>query len=83
MEGTMSSTETRTVPAPTLDGDHDRFAHIIDRSRGPSAIESAVNGVAVKTLCGIRLVQGRDPKKFPVCPSCKEIAEGRGWKVPT
>jgi hypothetical protein len=27
-------------------------------------------------------VPGRNPKRYPVCPTCKEIAEGNGWKVP-
>ncbi|MBO0693207.1 MAG: DUF3039 domain-containing protein, partial [Acidimicrobiaceae bacterium] len=27
-------------------------------------------------------VPGRDPKKYPLCPTCKEIAEALGWEVP-
>ena len=27
-------------------------------------------------LCGKVWVPGRDPNKFPVCPTCKEIYEG-------
>jgi hypothetical protein len=30
----------------------------------------------VIALCGKVWVPGRDPKKFPVCPECKEIYEG-------
>jgi hypothetical protein len=41
-----------------------------------------VNGTAVKALCGKIWVPGRNPKRYPICPTCKEIAEGRGWKVP-
>ena len=42
-----------------------------------------VNGTAVKALCGKIWVPGRDPKRYPLCPTCKEIAESHGWKVPT
>ena len=27
-------------------------------------------------------VPGRNPKRYPICPTCKEIAEAKGWKVP-
>ena len=30
----------------------------------------------VVALCGKVWVPGRDPKKFPVCPVCKEIYDG-------
>lgn len=29
-------------------------------------------------LCGKVWVPGRDPKKYPVCPMCKEIYESMG-----
>ena len=77
---------------PLLDGDHERMAHIVLEgfkpqegdfvSAGPSVVEGLVNGTAVKALCGKVWVPGRDPKKYPVCPTCKEIAESHGWKVP-
>jgi len=77
---------------PQLDGDHERMSHIVLEgfkpekgdfiSAGPSVVEGMVNGTAVKALCGKIWVPGRNPKKYPVCPTCKEIAEGRGWKVP-
>lgn len=77
---------------PELDGDHERMAHIVLEgvkfgeddfvSVGPSVVEGMVNGTAVKALCGKIWVPGRDPKKYPLCPTCKEIAESQGWKVP-
>ncbi len=77
---------------PTLDGDHERMSHIVLEgvklseeefvSAGPSVVEGIVNGTPVKALCGKVWVPGRDPKRYPVCPTCKEIAEGHGWKVP-
>jgi hypothetical protein len=78
---------------PTLDGDHERMAHIVLEgfhpeegdfvSAGPSVVEGIVNGTAVKALCGKIWVPGRNPKKYPVCPTCKEIAESMGWKIPS
>jgi hypothetical protein len=29
----------------------------------------------VVAICGKIFVPSRDPKKFPICPICKEIAE--------
>ena len=51
-------------------------------STGPSVVEGIVNGTAVRALCGKEWVPGRDPKKYGLCPTCKEIAEGMGWKLP-
>jgi len=28
-------------------------------------------------------VPGRDPKKYPLCPTCKDIAQQMGWAVPS
>ena len=38
-------------------------------------MRSAVEGVAVIALCGKKWIPNRDPQKYPVCPSCKEIFE--------
>lgn len=54
------------------EGDHDRFSHYV---RKEAILESAVTGKPVKALCGKVWTPGRDPEKFPVCPSCKEIYE--------
>jgi Protein of unknown function (DUF3039) len=77
---------------PSLDGDHERMAHIVLEgwkpeegdfvSAGPSVVEGLVNGTAVKALCGKVWIPNRDPKKYPLCPTCKEVAESLGWKVP-
>ena len=45
-------------------------------------VEGIVNGTAVRALCGKEWVPGRDPKRYGLCPTCKEIAEGMGWKIP-
>ncbi|HXA60601.1 MAG TPA: DUF3039 domain-containing protein [Streptosporangiaceae bacterium] len=54
------------------DGDHERFAHYVKKAKLP---ESAVNGTPLVALCGKVWVPTRDPKKYPVCPECKEIFE--------
>jgi hypothetical protein len=54
----------------TEDGDHDRFAHYVQKEK---ILESAVTGKPVIALCGKVWVPGRDPEKFPVCPDCKKI----------
>ena len=56
----------------TEDGDHDRFAHYVQKEK---IVESAVTGKPVRALRGKVWVPGRDPEKFPVCPDCKAIYE--------
>lgn len=83
----------KTVVEPTLDGDHERFSHIVLEgfkpeegdfvSTGPTVVEGLVNGTPVRALCGKVWVPGRDPGRYPICPTCREIAEGMGWRVPT
>jgi hypothetical protein len=52
------------------DGDHERFAHYVQKEK---ILESALSGKPVIALCGKVWVPGRDPDKFPVCPECKKI----------
>jgi len=54
------------------DGDHERFSHYVKKEQ---ILESALTGKPVKALCGKMWTPGRDPKKFPVCPTCKEVYE--------
>ncbi|NBO08570.1 MAG: DUF3039 domain-containing protein [Actinobacteria bacterium] len=59
--------------APLLshgDGDHERFSHYVRKEK---ILESALSGDPVKALCGKVWVPTRDPEKFPICPTCKEI----------
>ncbi|MBP2437802.1 DUF3039 domain-containing protein [Microbacterium amylolyticum] len=53
-------------------GDHERFSHYVQKEK---IVESAITGKPVRALCGKKWTPGRDPEKFPVCPSCKEIYE--------
>ena len=83
---------TPVTSDPTLDGDHERMAHIVLEgytpkggdfvSAGPSVVEGIVNRTAVRALCGKEWVPGRNPRKYGLCPTCKEIAESKGWKIP-
>lgn len=54
------------------EGDHERFSHYVKKDK---ILESALTGKPVKALCGKLWTPGRDPEKFPVCPTCKEIYE--------
>ncbi len=77
----------------TDDADHDRFTHLVLEGYTPkggefvalgnSVVEGMVNATPVRALCGKVWVPGRDPARYPLCPTCKEIAESLGWSVPT
>lgn len=54
------------------DGDHERFSHYVKKD---AILKSAMSGRPVIALCGKVWTPGRDPEKFPVCPTCKEIYE--------
>ena len=54
----------------TGEGDHDRFAHFVNKE---DVAEAYVNGTPVIALCGKIWVPSRDPEKFKVCPQGKEI----------
>lgn len=56
-------------------GDHERFSHYVKKDK---ILESALTGKPVRALCGKKWTPGRDPEKFPVCPSCKEIYQSLG-----
>ena len=83
--GAMSDLETLPVVDPIIDpslddpmlddGDHDRFAHYVKKKK---LLPSAIEGTPLRALCGKKWVPSRDPKKFPVCPTCKEIYEKLG-----
>lgn len=78
----MSDLETLPVAEPVIDptlddpilddGDHDRFAHYVRKDK---IMPSAIDGTAIRALCGKKWVPNRDPKKFPVCPECKDVFE--------
>ena len=78
MASTTTETHSDTVTTGRPDvrpdhGDHERFAHYVDRDK---ATEATGLGTPVVALCGKVWVPGRDPNRFPVCPTCKEIYDG-------
>ena len=66
-------TPTTLETQPVEPGDHERFSHYVRKEK---IMESALSGEPVVALCGKVWVPGRDPEKFPVCPTCKEIYQG-------
>ena len=76
---TDSDLLTRPVPEED-DGGHDRFAHYVEKDK---IVESAVTGKSVRALCGKKWIPSRDPEKYPICPTCKEIHAGlkKGLKI--
>ena len=72
--GFLSDLLEKTKPADSAlsidEGDHERFSHYVDKNK---ITESAVTGKPVRALCGKKWIPNRDPQKFPVCPTCKEI----------
>ncbi|MCC9203496.1 DUF3039 domain-containing protein [Arthrobacter sp. zg-Y769] len=72
--GTSTATIEREELREELEpGDSERFAHYVRKEK---IMESALSGEPVIALCGKVWTPGRDPQKFPVCPTCKEIYEG-------
>lgn len=77
----MSDTITKPeVGPPQLEhGDHERFAHIVDAKK---LTDAYVFGTPLEALCGKVWVPSRDPKSFPLCPTCEQIAKdarGDDW----
>ncbi len=82
--GTLVITEDETrTDHRTDEGDHDRFAHYVEKHK---LTEALVVGTPVIALCGKVWVPSRDPERFPVCPECKRLFElgpagrRREWK---
>ena len=71
--GSTGLLERDAVEQPVEPGDHERFAHYVRKEK---ILESALSGEPVHALCGKVWIPGRDPQRFPVCPTCKEIYEG-------
>lgn len=69
---TVAPTRPETDRLLDEGGDHDRFAHYVEKDR---IVASAVEGTPVIALCGKKWVPNRNPDRYPVCPECKEIYE--------
>ncbi len=69
----VGSTLTKERESSFDDGDHEKFAHYVEKDK---IVESAVTGAPVKALCGKKWIPNRDPSKFPICPECEAIHAG-------
>jgi hypothetical protein len=89
-----TSTTTQVVTdVRTDEGDHERFTHIVLEGFTPeggefvatdnSVVAGQINSTPVRALCGKVWVPGRDPTRYPVCPTCREVAASMGWSLPT
>ena len=73
----MPQTDSDTIVEERTDyrydaGDHERFSHYANKDEIMAAM---IEGTPVRAICGKVWVPSRDPKRFPVCPQCKEIYE--------
>jgi hypothetical protein len=92
----QSAPDTAVVTSPVTEiddhEDHERFTHIVlegvhlKKGRfvpiGNSVVDGMINATPVRALCGKKWVPGRDPQRFPLCPTCSELAKKRGWDLP-
>ena len=68
---TLLEQEVESTPRTSNDdGDHERFAHYAPKDK---IVEAMVTGTPIRALCGKVWVPSRDPQRYPVCPTCKEI----------
>lgn len=56
------------------DGEHDRFTHYVSKVELARARRK---GTPVTALCGKRWVPDGDPSRYPMCPTCAELAADR------
>lgn len=72
---TSGGTQTEERTQPRLgDGDDERFSHYVKKE---DIVASNVTGEPVEALCGKKWVPNRDPKRYPVCPTCVDVYAGR------
>ena len=60
--------------------ERERLSHIVVPAS--AVTEAIVTGKPCTALCGKTWVPARDPKRYPLCPTCKEIAQSAGWRIP-
>jgi len=71
-DGTDTLIKPNAVEAEADQGDHDRFSHYVKKDE---IVASSVEGTPLVALCGKVWIPSRDPKKYPICPECKDIYE--------
>lgn len=75
LPSTVPEQEQATRPEPSDgDGEHDRFTHYVSKRELERARRK---GTAVTALCGKRWKPDGDPSRYPMCPTCAEIAAER------
>jgi hypothetical protein len=70
--------EQRRDPRLSEPGESERLAHIVwapGKDAGAVVTEARIYGTPVEALCGKRWIPERDPKRYPLCPECKEIRD--------
>lgn len=68
---TDTAPKTKTQPRVSEgDGSHDRFAHYVSKA---DIVRSNVEGIPVVALCGKKWIPNRNPDRYPICPTCKEL----------
>jgi hypothetical protein len=68
----MSTDIQERLEESLTDSREPKYAHYAE---SVSVTEGYVLGKTVVAICGTIFVPSRDPKKFPLCPICKQIAE--------
>jgi len=68
---TDTSVRPDVVPVDVDDPDREKFSHIVYPA--DAVTEAYITGATVTALCGKTWVPTRDPKRYPVCPTCKDV----------
>ncbi|WP_018505294.1 DUF3039 domain-containing protein [Parafrankia discariae] len=68
----MSTTQIAPETSDTRSDEGDDLSHY---ARREEIVRASIEGGRVTALCGYKFEPVRDPKRFPVCPKCKELVE--------
>ena len=60
--------DVRVVTEITEPGDHDTFAHYVNKEKWGNAL---LNGDPVRALCGKVWHPTKDASRYPTCPECQ------------
>ncbi|TFB96543.1 MULTISPECIES: DUF3039 domain-containing protein [unclassified Cryobacterium] len=66
----MSDVLERTKPVTTDTGDHDTCSHYFEKT---DLDKAWIHGNPIEALCGKWDVPMKDPTRYPVCGTCKNI----------
>lgn len=64
--------KSKTRDSSTDEGDHDKFAHYVNKNDHMRAI---LDGTPITALCGKKWVPTRAPDSFAPCPDCQKVWE--------